>query len=331
MNKIKVFWCNATSFAFLGMATDGNISGVEEPFVAGKTIITPGLGGATAYLNGIGNPLGALLDSNIFEFETVIYPAAALGMGPSITEGAANVKAKIDALPSGQKFMLSGMSQGACVMSSIYNELRYGTLTSRNADFIGGFVYGNPRRQQDYRGSVGGTWSGCWDILGSTTGGHGAFPASGPYARLQNCEADRWIEFVYPDDIFAGVGNSTLGINWQTGVAAWLANNPFDFASYLNLANTIPVAAAAFQALGVVATVNKTFTDAIGQTVNWYPTVNGHNTWMMPPIDNPDNGLTQLQIGLKYALAKATEYSVASIITPPATPGWSTTLLAPAA
>lgn len=363
-NKIKFYWCIGSGYLGipgldipgLNVAVDADLIDQvpDDVFIPGQTFVTAGLNGQTA----IGGPkaigvFGQLLDPEIFEFEPVLYPASWLGMGPSVLQGVQNVAAKITDpnRPKGQKFMLGGASQGAAVMAGIYEELRYGSLTDYNQHFLGYVGFGSPRRQLNYRGSVGGTWSGAWDIPGSTAGGHGAFPATGPLARLQNCEPERWIEFVYPDDVFSGVGDSAEGQAWQTAVAAWVSMSPLEFATYL--AN--PFVWSGAVGLTVLHVFTQIFprqtvmTDALGQVWNVRdqfnnptggpqgdPTLSGHNTQSAVPIGNPDNGLTCLQIGLKFALAKATEYSVSPLVLPslPTTPtaaGWSTTLLPPAA
>jgi hypothetical protein len=194
-------------------------------------------------------------------------------------------------------------------------------------------MYGNPRRQVNYRGSVGGTWSGAFDVPNSTTGGHGSFPTTGPYARLSSCESSRWIEFTAPNDIFSSVGDSSLGQNWVAGNNIFLGSaNLQQWATYL--LTSVGIAIDSVQAITIGNTA-QTLTDAAGTVFSWLGG-NGHVVYpFVPPVGNPDNGLTSFQIGLKFLTAKANEYAVAPILLP-STPssttgaGWSTTLVTPA-
>lgn len=309
---------------------------------SGNAALVAGLNGATALWGGgpPADPFPSLLDPNLFDAKKVFYPASGLGMGASIDAGIQNVINEINNLPTGQKFCLGGYSQGAAVMSGVYNELRSGSLTSRNADMIGAVMFGNPRRQLNYRGSVGGTWSGAFNVPGSTTGGHGSFPATGPYARLSGCEAARWIEFAAPADIFAAVSTTTgnlleqnLGNDWVAGNNVFLGSASLQqWATYLLAGGAIAISSAIAISIGNVA---QTMTDAAGTVFSWLGG-NGHTTYpFVAPAGNPDGNLTAYQIALKFLTAKANEYATAPILLPP-TPtsttgaGWSTTLVTPA-
>lgn len=299
-------------------------------------LTVPGLNGlTTTWVDGSprNDPFVNLLDPEIFEPRVKInYPAVAFPINLSIDIGVQNVVKAIDALPKGQKFMLGGYSQGAAAMSTLYNRLRPGgNLNSLyGAQFLGATMFGNPRRQQDYRGEVGGTWSGSWDVPGSTTGGRGSFPSTGPYARLSNCEDDKWIEFTAPGDIFSSNGTTQKASRWETGNATLLDT------SLANLIATIPnlgdVIDVMFNA-NLGSKVNE-FTDAVGRVFpisGW-----GHTSYPWePPAGDPDNGLTSFQIAVKWLTSKAVELATAPILLPStptttANAGWSTTLVTPA-
>jgi len=181
------------------------------------------------------DPFPSLLDPNVWEPQTIEYPAAFFGgtgalgtglsMGAGINLGRDRFVAAIKALPAGQKFALGGYSQGAALISSLYlmglQEGTTGPLEPYRDRFIGGVCFGNPRRQRDYLGKYG-VWSGAWDDPGSNSGGGGAFPSTGSWKRLTGCDPDEWLEFTAPGDIFSSVGTTDLGLGWTGALDAFI-------------------------------------------------------------------------------------------------------------
>ena len=244
--KVAFLYCTGTAYTF--SAFNNAIQGVSvasgASFWGNGTTINPGKAPVSTYASGLNgqvypwdgevfnDPFPFMLDPNVWEPQRVAYADASLtflvggrllgGMGTSINDGVSKVIARINALPPGQPFAIGGYSQGAAVMSTIYNELRTGSLTSRFPSFLGGVCFGNPRRQVNHRGEIGGSWSGAWDVPGSNTGGHGSFPATGPWARLSGCDPTKWIEFAAPDDIITSTGDSPTGTLWTRGNDALL-------------------------------------------------------------------------------------------------------------
>lgn len=240
MTKLAFFYCTGTAYT---MSIFNNQISAQSTATGrwfwGDTVINPGADPQVKYVTGLGgklypwsgevfeDPFPYMLDPEVWDAQRVPYSAASItflsggqligGMGASINDGVQRVIDKIKALPPGQPFALGGYSQGAAVMSSVYNELRSGSLTSRYPNFVGGVMFGNPRRQVNHRGEIGGTWSGAWDIPGSNEGGHGSFPATGSHPRLSGCDGTEWIEFAAPDDIITSTGDSTLGARWTQG------------------------------------------------------------------------------------------------------------------
>lgn len=295
-------------------------------------LTVPGINGITATWQD-GSPRNDafpnLLDPNIFEAKKIGYPALAVPMSVSIEIGITNLVKAINALPRGQKFMIGGYSQGAVVASSVELMLRSGgsLFSSRGADYLGGVCFGNPRRQLNYRGEVGGTWSGAFDVPGSTTGGHGSFPTTGPYARLTGCNATKWIELTEENDIFSSVGDSTKGLNWTSGNSAFLT---LPLVDALNaLANIGDILDTALNIGGLALS----YVDGIGRAFT-FPG-NGHAAypWRPPP---GETGMTSYQVAASWLTGKANAYAVGSDVLP-ATPtststsGWTTTLIPPAA
>lgn len=336
MSKVAFFYCNGTAsvgpFGLLNLVGEllQNI-GLSPR----KMYTVAGLHGRTAVwqdLSPQNDPFCQLLDPNIFDARKIIYPQAAFPMDLSMDTGISTVINSINDLPAGTKFMLGGFSQGAAVMSSVYNEIRAGSLTSRNSDFLGGVMFGNCRRQVDYRGSVGGTWSGALDVPGSTTGGHGVFPATGPYARLTNCEPSRWIEFVYYGDVAAAVGDTPAGSTLTAIMDSVTGLGRSDIVGNIFTAWTNGAAAKAALEANTVAL------DAVDATgLAFKAEGGGHVSYpWFPPPGNPDNGLTAYQIAIRFLETKALESAKAPVLLPsqPSTPsnaGWSTTLIPPAA
>lgn len=338
--RVSFFYCNGTAslgpFGLMNLVGSlfANLQfllGVAQP----KIVTVAGLHGRTASWQDVSpqnDPFCNLLDPNIFDARKIAYPAAALPVSKSMDTGIANVIAAINALPAGTPFALGGFSQGAAVMSTVFNEIRSGSLTTRSSSFLGGVMMGNPRRQLNYRGSVGGTWSGSIGTPGSTTGGHGAFPSTGNYARLTGCDPNKWIEFCQPGDVFAAVGDTSLETLWsQTlGVASALAKNDLlgFIASNWNDLDDV---------LGLIGDYagEFTFTDAAGK--QFLQGGGGHVAYpFFPPEGDPDNGLTSYQIAIKFLEAKAAEFATAPIVLPDtpitaANAGWSSTLIPPAA
>lgn len=343
MPKVTFIYAHGTAYVLnlleVGFAIDiGNrvrIGGATPKALSYATI--PGLNGQTAVWDGgpENDPFPSMLDPNVWDVVRIRYPASFFPMGNSIDYGAGQVIAAINSLPAGAPYCIGGYSQGAAVMSSVYNEIRYGSLTSRASSFLGGITFGNPRRQLNHRGAVGGTWSGAWDVNGSTTGGHGSFPATGPYARLSACE-EKWVDFTAPDDIFSSTGDSTTGTNWTAGNDVLLELAASQFAgAFLSdvLANAIhitgPILGAIDNAFALGNALN-TFIDAAGK--QFVIGGNGHTTYpFVPPIGDPAGGLTSYQIALTYLEGLAAQWATAPISLPPASVGWSPTLVPPAA
>ena len=332
-DKVKFYYCVGTSYATaeIGKASDLD---VPEPG-PGEGFLVAGLNGQTRSWGGgpPGDPFTGLLDPNIFESKKVFYPAAGIGMGASIDTGIANVTNLIKTTHSkGQKWMIGGYSQGAAVMSGVMLKTKSGQeLEDFSSTFLGGVTFGNPRRATNYRGSVGGTWSGAFDILNSTTGGHGSFPTTGPYRRLtaEECDPLKWIEFAHPTDIITSVGDSPQGLAWTAGNNIFLETaTQLDWLAYL----ASGVASVPLTLLTIAFGIGSLeFVDAAGKNCTLGGL--GHVAYpFLPPVGNPDGNLTAYQIAIKWLTSKANESAVAPIVVPPTTTaGWSTTLLPPAA
>lgn len=295
-----------------------------------KTVTIPGWGGgiATAVAGiGVDDAFPSMVDTTKIDVTTVVYPARGLGIGNSIDVGVGLVIDEIEKLTPGTPIILGGYSQGAAVVSSVLNEIQSGSLTAYSGGFLGGVCFGNPRRKLNYRGPVGGTWSGTWYVEGSTTGGHGSFPTSGDYARLTSVP-DTWVEFAQPGDCFTSIGDTADELLWVDGNEVWLSNGPIELGSYWTVGLVPDLIAAA----GVIKNdmgFKTPFTDINGVEVD-IPG-GGHTLYpMLPPPGDPDDGLTCYQIALKYISTLADEWATSYIGVPETQPGWSTTLIPPA-
>lgn len=168
------------------------------------------------------DPFPKLLSPDLWQYKYVPYPASTVFMGPSIEIGVDWVIDQIEQTPIGTPFALGGYSQGAAVMSRIYNECRNGRLRDRRADLRAIVAYGNPMRGPNhfFPGSSG--YSGACDIPGSATGGGGTFPVLSTlnilfdsyirrFAQLQETESLFW-NFTMPNEVISGVGGSDDGL-----------------------------------------------------------------------------------------------------------------------
>lgn len=156
------------------------------------------------------------IDHTYFEFVNVYYGACLFPMKSTLSQGVANLIQLIKATPG--PFILTGWSQGAQVISNVYDLIRYGSyndgcnsltdasLMSRNADLLAGIALGNPRRQAGF------TFPGFPDPAPGTAGINSV--------QLSDCE-DRWWEICLPDDPAATVSlTSQVGlwmrVLWKT-------------------------------------------------------------------------------------------------------------------
>lgn len=371
MSRASFFYCCGTGYYFNFMlpfvgslfSLDigkrlrvGNQVVLGDPSTQSGTVA--GLNGNTKTWNLTpdGDPFPQLLDPELWdERVTIPYPASFVPMGASIDFGRDAMIAKIAAMPAGKKFAIGGYSQGAAVASSVYlSGLKPGTtgpLESRRADFLGAVNYGNPRRAVNHRGAAGqfGTWSGSWFNPTVHTGSGGAFPTTGPYARLTNCE-EKWVEFTAPGDIFSSHGTSLTENRWTTAISFILGSlSPQALVTAIADNELDDIVTAAFEtAMGGVAGVLNYLVDAAGMLFEIGG--NGHTTYPMlgPPDANGEfavttqvfNGKTYLkpagetcyQLALGFLNGLARDYQTAPIFVPPTTAaGWSTTLIPPAA
>jgi hypothetical protein len=131
---------------------------------------------------------------NAYNCQTVDYPASLFDAGYSYETGVANTIDAINATSG--PFVLAGASQGAAIISAVYNEIRYGSLTNRRDDLLAGVTFGNPCREGGH------TFPGCLD-----PGGHGI---RAPQWRLSHTEVSWW-DFAAPGDIICTNGNDFIG------------------------------------------------------------------------------------------------------------------------
>lgn len=341
MAKPVFFYAHGTAYTF-GLGFE---KALGQLLPAGKSYLVSGLNGVQKPWNLAvpRDPFPDLVNQDLYEVVRINYPAATLAMGVSIDNGATTVINKINALPAGTPFALGGYSQGAAVMSSVLRELQTGSLTSRYSQLLGGVMFGNPRRKVNYRGPIGGTWSGRWDVSGSNTGGHGSFPTTGSYPRLTN-PPDTWVEFAAPGDIFTAVGDSPKGISWTAANDVFLGLTQSNALNYFRTGMVDDILAATIEAFSFGGVVNY-IVDAIGALFDYGG--GGHTIYPFLPPPNADGsyntttvpsggfnhlapvGKTCYQLALEYLEGLANNWSVVPLIVPPkveTVTGWQTTL-----
>jgi len=236
------------------------------------------------------------------------------------------------------------------VASYIYNEVRSGRLKDWASGFICGVGFGNPMRQVNYTNPWS-SYSGAFDVPGSTTGGHGSFPAS---YRLTNCNQNNWIEFTNPAEVITGVGDSPVGAWWQASNGAFLLQtiitpgSPgsflFNFVQFLlGVGSTILSQGLPFfpNYLNEIAKCTDPgnpdyvgpgpLVDAIGQIEQLAG--GGHVTYSASPPYGYAGTETAYQLAIKHLNSLALQFATSPSVLPPtaSTAGWSTTLVPPAA
>lgn len=150
--------------------------------------------------------------ASYFDLVDASYGSEA-GTIPGVMEASvARVVTAINAVPVGTPFALAGMSYGAWVMSNVLVEIQSGSLTSRQSDFIGGVVAGNPARQ------AGHTLPGVTGAI--DPGGHGILDADG---RLTTSPSN-WYEFTTAGDLISANGDDAAG-SLNTAIFDFLYGN----------------------------------------------------------------------------------------------------------
>lgn len=216
------------------------------------------------------------LGPQVFTWVNVAYPATLYPMGPSIATGVTNTIAAINGRAG--PFILVGTSQGASVISNVYDQIRHGALQARQGDFLAGVTMGNPRRQ------AGHTFPGCPD-----PGGRGIDEAP-----LTDCE-DLWWDFAITGDPVActyAAPFSQLDSEWGTTIWEVLQRN-YDGSpeSVLNLLERPPANAAAIFAY---------ILDAIRGLWDGRDHVGPHGEWATYQPLLPDHPRTMYQIAIDY-------------------------------
>lgn len=359
MARVKLFHCHGTAFLFrwFGIPLALDVANAWRdplaPYVGGTTYQVPGLNGQSFSTNGAvpNDPFPDMLDPNIWDAKRILYPASFFPLGMSIDYGVAEVvKAITDPLtcPPGTPFVLVGYSQGAAVMTSVVELLQdsSSSLHSRLPDFLGGVTFGNPRRKTNWRGPVGGTWSGVMTIDESNTGGHGSFPSTGPWKRMTN-PPDTWVDFVAPGDVFSAIGDDRLGAGWVAGNDVALDLGRSQLLTYLTTGMIGDVLDALRYFFLDKGTVSNFLVDALNALT--IAPGNGHTVYPLLPPPRSDGtynvttvtsgGQTYLkaaeptayQVALSYINSLANEWATVPIIVPPPAPkipAWQSTLSA---
>jgi len=280
--RVSFFYACGTSYLIdlfgIGYSTIGG----------GNNFYIPGVNGGSATWDGApkNDPFPSMLDPTLFDAKKITPFADALfPMKDSVTQGVASTIAMIKATPG--PFCLGGYSQGAMVMSQVYNEIRSGSLTARASDFLGAVTFGNPFREINHTWP-GSTWSGSWDAPGSTSGGHGCFPST---YRLSGTEA-KWWDFANVNDIITAVSDTTAGVGEQNLVG--LLTEYWDGISMTSFLTTYFATAGFPNLASAQAQISSIVTAVAGGG-------GGHVTYpIAPPPGNPQNGLTSYQIALNY-------------------------------
>jgi hypothetical protein len=160
----------------------------------------------------------ALLDPAKFSWSPIRYPAAIPFKG-SVAKGKAATVDRILQTPG--RFALLGFSQGAMVISQVYEEILDGALTGRDADFLAGVTFGNPCRRANHT------------FPGYSLNSRGIADEA---RRLVSTDS-RWWDMAARRDIVADVCDDLSG-DWMTAIFMALWGSPRTIASVLKNAIT---------------------------------------------------------------------------------------------
>jgi hypothetical protein len=173
----------------------------------------------------------ANLDPAFFQWISVPFPADQYPTATAITTGVGNLTNLINATPG--PFILTGYSLGAMIISEVYDQIATGSLKARATDFLFGFAFGNPRRQQRV------TFPNCTD-----PGGHGIDADN-----LMTNTPTNWWEFALPGDILAVCTDKTSDHNQSVVFESLLTNYLGDLNA---VANQLTIPGAWFYLQGLV-------------------------------------------------------------------------------
>ena len=266
----------------------------------------------------VDDPFPRLLNSSLWQWKRVPYPASALFIGPSIENGVDWIINDIKSKPVGTPFALGGMSQGAAVMSRVYNECRQGRLADRRHDLRGVVCFGNPMREQGHTFPGSSGFSGACDIPGDTKSGHGGFPSMqsmdwrdpfvSRFARLQNTEPLFW-DFTMPNEPVNGISTNTeIGARCEYIVKEGLRQIPIVGAilAVVELVANWTILGIGSKIIGVTHTAGEDVYITDPKTGVTAASPGGGHTlyaWFPPPDANgsiPSSGDTCYQLGAKY-------------------------------
>lgn len=239
------------------------------------------------------DPFWKMVDSSLWNAKKIEFADAALPMNVSIAEGVQRTIDMINDTPGA--FVLGGYSQGAAVMSRVYDEIRSGSLRHRRADLLAGVTFGNPCRE------AGHLWPGAepvggWDDPDNLLS-HGCFPLS---MRLKNTE-DLWWDFANENEVITSVIDSVTGLDWVSLVGVFISGfQGNDIAAFI-------ASQLSQLRLNVLGDVINLLTQEIGGVG-----AEGHvNYPLEPPPGDPENGLTSYQIALQYLRDVGQKYKTA--------------------
>lgn len=293
-DRAKLFHCHGTSYLFRWPGVPLAID-IAPKFITGDTFgpvignlnfQIPGINGSVFFWDGAvpNDPFPDMVDTTLYEPVRVAYPASFFPLGLSIDYGINAVAAKIKELTPGFPFSLVGYSQGAAVQAGVWSRLDGGDLAAWKPGFLGAVMFGNPRRMTNWRGPVGGTWSGQMGVANSNTGGHGSFPTTGYWPRMTN-PPDTWVEFAAPGDVFTSVGDDAKGQGWVAANDVALDLTSSQILTYLTTGMAQSIADGFNYFFGEQGNLPNYLIDGANQLL--VQTGNGHTVYpLLPPVNS---------------------------------------------
>lgn len=165
-------------------ATQSRLGVLEVPSIKRITIFT--VSGTVADMwTGYPADVARAMDTSVYYWQPVNYPAATFPMGPSARAGETELVRLLKLMKPGDPFVLVGYSQGAMVTSRVFRRIMSGDLQQYQSGLLAGVTFGNPLRQAHH------TFPG-----GADPGGHGLD------ATCLTNTPDFWHDYAAPGDIY---------------------------------------------------------------------------------------------------------------------------------
>lgn len=275
------------------------------------------LNGPASNWGGFAWEVGQGVDQTAFNAVQIPYPAAGFFLGSpttyleSVAKGVANGANLI--ANCGTHFILVGYSQGAQVVSELYQELQTGgSLASYGSSLLGGVTFGNPMR------NPGHSWPN--DPTGCNTGGANPGQGINSYTTSSGTLSGTAGTGLLPDDMPASwwdftnqydlAGNIPIGGAGQDIADVWTAMGGASFSSVLQIVQIAEAVMSQTYADPLASLIDGLLTNPISSLANAATALSflgsavtdiatlGHTSFNSTLIGS--TGLTSVQLAINY-------------------------------